>query len=139
MGLTLDTASEEVLGSLKTVVKPFIFASIRLPELKILLFPYFQYEYSIENNGASSDSRLAIFSPIVFKILPNKYYTMVFPTFYFNNALNDKGGFKLEIEGGKFVKRNTMAYITPGLGIYGDDLPQVYNWRLMAGFRHFFK
>ena len=72
-------------------------------------------------------------------MLPNRYYTMIFPTFYLNKAINDKVGMKLEIEGGRFVSKKTMAYVTPGFGVYSEVLPQVYNWRLIVGLRHFFK
>ncbi len=139
LGLTWDTASETVLGGGKKVVKPFLFASIRLSQYKLMLFPYLQYDYSVDEDDGSSDTKLLFFSPIVFKMLPNRYYTMIFPTFYLNKGLNDKVGMKLEIEGGKFVSKKTMAYVTPGFGVYSEVLPQVYNWRLIVGFRHFFK
>ncbi len=139
LGVTWDTASEDILGGGKQVLKPFVFASIRLKQYKVMMFPYVQYEHSVKKNTGDEDTRLFIFSPIVFKMLPNKYYTMVFPTVFLNQSMNDKVGAKIEIEGGKFVGKSTMAYITPGFGVHSEVLPQIYNWRLIVGFRHFFK
>ena len=66
---------------------------------------------------------MPVFSILTFKeskffVFPlTKYlqfiYSMIFPTFYLNKGLNDKVGMKLEIEGGKFVSKKTMAYVVP--------------------------
>ena len=52
--------------------------------------------------------------------------------------IEDKVGLTLEAEAGKFVDRRTALWLRPGIGLHGDDLPQVYNWNLQVGVRHTF-
>lgn len=44
----------------------------------------------------------------------------------------------LEAEGGRFLTRQLAVWARPGIGLHGDDLPQVYNWNLKIGVRYTF-
>jgi hypothetical protein len=47
-------------------------------------------------------------------------------------------GFTLEAELGRFVTKGLGLYLRPGIGLWGDKLPPVYNWNFEVGFRYIF-
>ena len=45
----------------------------------------------------------------------------------------------LEGEIGRFLSRDIATWARPGVGLLGDNLPQVYDWKLEIGIRFFLK
>ena len=139
LGITLDTAAEYVLGSGKDVLKPFIFASIRMSQLGAIFIPYLQHNVSVSGKEDSSDVSNTFFKPMVFKILSGRKYIFLEPTVYVNHEISDKVGVTFQGEIGKLMGKPTMVYIKPGFGLHGTDVPQVSNWSFTIGMRHFFR
>jgi hypothetical protein len=136
---TFDSATEQSLGSGKQLLSPVIYGSVRMPRLNSILFPLAQYYESIGGDDARPDVRQTVIKPMMLTRLPNRFYTFVEPTIIVDHEHNDRVGVNLEIEAGRFVNPQTMAYLRPGAGLVGDNMQQVFNWNFEVGFRYFFK
>ena len=134
-----DSATEDSLGSGKNVIAPIAFASIKVPRLNSMLFPFVEYYHTVSGDYSRPDVNYTVFKPVVFTRLPSRFYTIVEPAIYVDHERNDRVGMNVELELGRFVTTNTMVYGRPGVGLFGDNLPQVYNWNFEVGFRYFFK
>ena len=77
--------------------------------------------------------------PMFMKILRNKRYLFVDPTFIVDHENSDRLGLNLELEYGKLFSKRLMAYIRPGAGVHGDKMQQVFDWNIETGFRYFFR
>lgn len=137
--LILDTASGDTLGMGKNVVAPLVFASIDVPQCNSVLFPFAQYYFTVGGNDARPDvDYLSLKAPFLTR-WPSLVYTIVEPQIVVDHERSDKVGVTLEGEVGKFLDRDLALWARPGLGLFGDDLPQVYNWKFEVGVRYFFK
>lgn len=135
----LDTATEDTLGSGKHVMAPFAFASIKLDSMHSVFFPFFQHYFTIGGDDARRDVHFTTIKPVLLTIWPNRFFTVVEGNFIVNHERADKLGLTLEGELGRFVRSDTMIYARPGVGLHGDDVPQVYNWNFEVGLRYLFR
>jgi hypothetical protein len=136
--LILDTATDDALGSGKNVVSPFAFASIRMPELRSFLFPYVQYYTSVSGDDARPDVHYTLLRSALLTIWGDGFYSVVDPHLYLNHGQDGEAGMNLEVEAGRFLNPQTMLYLRPGVGVFGDNVPQIYNWNFEVGLRYFF-
>ena len=134
-----DSATEDSLDSGQHTLSPLVFGSVRLPRLNSILFPLIQYYETVAGDDSRPDVHYTNIKTMVLTRLPDSYYTFVEPAIYIDHERNDRVGMNLEIEFGRFVDSQTMIYGRPGAGLFGDNLPQVFNWNFEVGFRHFFK
>lgn len=131
--LSLDTA-DEGLGINATVFQPVAFASIDMPQISSVLFPYAQQFIDIagKNDVSISLLRLGLLSR-----LPQRFYTFVEPSFYVDWERDQRTGFTLELEIGRLLSKNLAIWGRPGVGTGGKHLPYVYAWNFEIGFRYF--
>lgn len=134
-----DSATEDSLGSGKETLSPLIFGSVKVPELNSIVFPLLQYYGSVGGDNSRPDISYTVFKPLIFTKLPNRFYTFVEPAIYVDHERNDRVGMNVEFEFGRFVNPQTMVYGRPGVGLFGDNLPQIFNWNFEVGFRYFFR
>ncbi len=137
--LILDTATDDALGSGKDVVSPFAFASIRMPQFSSFLFPYVQYYSTVSGDDARPDVHYTLLRSALLTIWGDGFYSVVDPHLYVNHGQGGEPGMNLEVEAGRFLNPQTMLYLRPGVGAFGDNVPQVYNWNFEVGFRYFFE
>jgi hypothetical protein len=135
--LTLDTATRDSLGDGKIVIAPLVFASLDLPQYDSVFFPSLQYYFSLGGNDARPDVRYTSLKPVLFTRWRDGVYTIVEPNFIVDHARADRIGLTLEAEVGRFLNRSLAIWGRPGIGIHGDNLPEVYNWNLQVGVRFF--
>lgn len=134
-----NSATEDTLGSGKETISPLVFGSVKAPRLNSILFPLVQYYQSVAGDSAHPDIKLTVIKPMVLTRLPNRFYTFAEPAIYIDHESNDRVGATLELEFGRFVNSQTMVYGRPGVGLFGDEMPQIFNWNFEVGFRYFFR
>jgi hypothetical protein len=137
--LILDTATKEALGTGKNVIAPLIFASIDLPRYNSVVFPFLQHYVTLGGGDSRPDVHYTSIKSAFLTRWPNLVYTIVEPQIVIDHERADKIGSTLEGEIGRFVNRDTAVWIRPGVGLFGDNLPQVYDWKLEIGVRLFLK
>jgi hypothetical protein len=135
--LTLDTASKDSLGEGKIIIAPLVFASMDLPRYASVFFPTLQYFSSLGGNDARPDVNYTSLKPILLTRWRDGVYTIVEPNIIIDHERSDRVGLTLEAEAGRFLNRNLAVWARPGFGLYGDNLPTVYNWNFQFGVRYF--
>jgi hypothetical protein len=137
--LILNTATKDALGMGKNVIAPLVFASIDLPQYNSVVFPFLQHYVTLGGDDARRDVHYtSIKSPFLTR-WPNLIYTIVEPQVIVDHERADKVGLTLEGEIGRFLNRDTAIWVRPGIGLFGDDLPQVYDGKFEIGVRFFLK
>lgn len=133
-----DTASRDTLGQSKNVVAPFAFMAIELPRWNSIFFPYIQYYHSVSGDDAQPDVRVTNPRTSLLTRWPKRTYTFVEASYFIDHERSDRVGATLKTELGRFYTSNTGLYVRPGIGLYRNDLPQVFNWSMEIGMRHLF-
>lgn len=136
--LILDTASKDSLGYGKEVLAPLAYASIDIPRCRSVLFPFIQHYFTIGGDDSRPDVHYSSVKAAMLTRWPDRFYTVVEPQLIVDHERADRVGATLEAEGGRFLTRRLAAWARPGIGLHGDDLPQVYNWNLKIGVRYAF-
>jgi hypothetical protein len=134
-----NSASNDSLGMGKNVIAPLIYASIDVPQCKSVLFPFLQYYVTIGGDDARTDVHYTSLKAPFLTRWSSMVYTILEPQVVVDHARADKVGMTFEGEIGRFVNRDLAFWGRPGLGLFGDNLPQVYNWKLEIGVRFFLK
>jgi hypothetical protein len=134
----LDTASTESLGYGKQVLAPLVYASIDVPRCRSVLFPFAQRFFTVGGDDSRPDVDYTLLKAAMLTRWHDRLYTVVEPQVVVDHERADRVGAMLEVEGGRFLDRRTTIFARPGIGLHGDDLPQVYNWNLKVGVRYAF-
>jgi hypothetical protein len=137
--IILNTAAKDALGMGKNVIAPLIFASIDLPQYNSVVFPFLQHYVTVGGDDARRDVHYTSIKSAFLTRWPNLIYTVVEPQVIVDHARADKVGMTLEGEIGRFLNRDTAIWARPGVGLFGDNLPQVYDWKFEIGIRFFLK
>jgi hypothetical protein len=133
-----DTASKDNLGQGKNVIAPLAFVAIELPQFNSIFFPYIQHYRSVSGDDARPDIHYTNPRLSLLTRYPKRTYTFVESSFFIDHEHSDRVGATLRAELGRFFTPNTGLYVRPGVGLYRNDLPQVFNWGLDVGMRHLF-
>jgi hypothetical protein len=136
--VALDTAQEPLLGTGRYVFQPLAFASVDVPKYQSVVFPYVQQFWSF---GGTSDRDIntTLLRAGVLKRWPRRTYTYVEPSLYVDWVRDGRTGFTLEVELGRFFTKSLGLYLRPGVGLWGDNVPPVYNWNFEVGMRYLFQ
>jgi hypothetical protein len=137
--IILNTARKDALGMGKNVIAPLVFASIDLPQYNSVVFPFLQHYVTLSGDDARRDVHYTSIKSAFLTRWPNLMYTIVEPQVIVDHERADKVGLTLEGEIGRFLNRDTAIWARPGIGLFGDNLPQVYNWKFEVGVRFFLK
>lgn len=136
--MIFDTASKDTLGQGKNVVAPFAFMAIELPQWNSIFFPYIQYYHSVSGDDARPDVHFTNPRTSLLTRWPKRTYTFIEASYFIDHEHSDRVGATLKTELGRFYTSNTGLYVRPGVGLYRNDLPQVFNWSMEVGMRHLF-
>lgn len=137
--LILNTATKDALGMGKNVIAPLIFASIDLPQYNSVVFPFFQHYVTLGGDDARRDVHYTSIKSAFLTRWSNLLYTIVEPHVIVDHERADKVGLTLDGEIGRFLNRDTAIWARTGIGLFGDNLPQVYDWKFEVGVRFFLK
>ena len=136
--VVLDTAQEPLLGTGGYVFQPLAFVSVDLPKYHSVVFPYVQQFWSF---GGSTDREIntTLLRSGLLTRWPKRTYTFVEPSLYVDWVQDGRTGFTLEAELGRFFTKSLGLYLRPGVGLWGDNVPPVYNWNFEVGLRYLFQ
>jgi hypothetical protein len=134
---SLDTADKPELGTGRYLFQPLAYAAVDLPEYNSVVFPYIQQFWTF---GGSTDVEIntTLLRTGFLTRWPQRTYSFVEASLYVDWERDGRTGFTLEAEVGRFVAKSLGVYLRPGVGLWGDNLPPVYNWNLEVGLRYFF-
>ena len=132
-----NTATKDVLGAGKNVIAPLIFASFDLPQYNSVVFPFLQQFVTLGGDDARRNVHYTSIKSAFLTRWPNLTYTVVEPRLIVDHERADKTGMTLEGELGRFLNRDTAIWTRPGIGLFGNDLPQIYDWKFEVGVRFF--
>ena len=133
----LNTAADPRLGFGKTLFAPVVFASIAIPDYKSVLFPFVQQTWSIAGDPDRNDINVTLLRLGVATRWPDRYYSFLEPSLYIDWERDGKTGFTLELEVGRLVNNRLSLWARPGVGVWNNNLPQIYNWNFEVGLRYF--
>jgi hypothetical protein len=137
--IILNSASKDSLGMGKNVIAPLIFASIDVPQCNSVVFPFLQHYMTMGGDDGRTDVHYTSLKAPFLTRWSNLVYTILEPQMVIDHARADKVGMTLEGEVGRFLNRDLAIWGRPGFGLFGDNLPQVYDWKLEVGVRFFLK
>jgi len=134
---SVPSAENSQLGIRRYVFKPSAYLVHDLPRYKSTLFPYVQQFWAF---GGTSDVDIntTLLGVGVLTRLPNRSYSFVEPSVYIDWERSGRTGATLEVELGRFFTKTTGLYLRPGVGLWGDNIPPVYDWNFEVGLRYFF-
>lgn len=136
---TFDTASDEFLGTGKYVLSPLAFAAIAVPKMRSTFFTGAQQYVSVAGDSDRQDINYTQLRTILLTRWPKqRMYTVVDGQYFIDWERDARFGVLLEGEVGRFLSKNVALWLRPGVGIYDNDLPQVYKWNVEVGFRYIF-
>lgn len=137
--LILNSASKDALGMGKNVIAPLVFASIDVPQCNSVVFPFLQHYMTLGGDDGRPDVHYTSLKAPFLTRWSNLVYTILEPQMVVDHERADKVGMTLEGEVGRFLNRDLAIWGRPGFGLFGDNLPQVYDWKLEVGVRFFLK
>jgi hypothetical protein len=137
--LILNTAAKDALGTGKNVIAPLVFASIDLPRYDSVVFPLLQQYLTLGGDDERADVHYTSIKSTLLTRWPDLIYTILEPQVVVDYVGANKVGMTLEGEFGRFLNRNTAVWVRPGIGLFGDNLAEVYNWKFEIGARVFLK
>lgn len=135
--ITFDTASDDRLGTGKNVVAPLVFASFDAPRLNSVVFPFAQQYLSVSGDDDRTDVNTSLLRLGVLTRWPNRFYSFLEPSLYVDWERDQNTGATLELEIGRLLNRQLAIWARPGVGLWGDKLPYLYDWNFEVGFRYF--
>ncbi len=135
-----NTAAQPNLGVGNTLLAPTWSATISVPKYNSILFPQAQVFFSVDHDDGREELNYTALKPRWLTKLKNRYYTFVEPVIYVDHENDNETTGVLEVELGRFVNPQTMAYARPGAGLWGEtDSRYLFEWNFEVGFRYFFK
>ena len=137
--LILNTATNDALGTGKNVIAPLIFAAIDLPQYHSVVFPFLQHYATLGGDDARRNVHYTRIKSVLLTRWQNLTYTIVEPQVIVDHERADKVGLTLDGEIGRFLNHDTAIWTRTGFGLFGDSLPQVYDWKFEVGVRFFLK
>jgi hypothetical protein len=136
---SFPTASDDLLGSGKYTVGPLMATGRFLPRWESFLFGVFQHSVSAGGDPSRSDISLTNASLQINTIWAERWWTTVQGVWQVNWEQKTKTSMTLEFELGRNLIGQWGAYVRPGVGIWGPDVPGAYNWNVEVGTRYMFK
>ena len=135
----LDTATDSLLGYGRNLLAPFAFVSIQAPALHTTFFPNLQHFQSVDD-GDRLHAEVNYTQAKFFALTqwPERFYTGAEALFIVDHVRNNRVGATFELETGRFMNKHVAVWVRPGVGVGGDDIPQIYNWNVEVGLRYLF-
>jgi hypothetical protein len=131
-----NTADDRNYGYGKNVVAPFAFMSFDAPKLRTTFFPGLQHYFSVSGDPTRRDVSYTNARFFILTRWPGNFYTGIENSLFIDHERNNRVGFTLETEVGRFLNRHVAVWGRPGVGLLGDSLPWVYNWNFEVGVRY---
>ena len=135
---TFPTAAQGTSGSGKYTVGPAIATARFLPRLDSFLIGLLQYQTSVGGDPSRKDVSLFNVTAQVKSFWGQRWWTIVQSVWQVDFERSGKSSMVMEFEGGRNLIGRFGAYVRPGVGIWGRDLPGAYQWNIEVGVRYMF-
>jgi len=135
---TLPTAAETNLGFGKYNVGPILATARFLPNWNSMLFGIFQHLTTVGGDQARRDVSLTKYTLQLDTLLIERWWTIVQGAWQVDWQRGGKTSMTLEFEAGRNVVGRWGVFVSPGVGVWGRDLPGAYDWKVEAGVRYVF-
>lgn len=136
---TLPTADEPGLGLGKYTVGPALASARFIPQWDSFLIGLVQYQTAVGGDPSRQDVSFLSTTAQLNSFWGRKWWTVVNAVWQVNFVQNAKSSMTMEFEGGRNLAGTLGAYVRPGVGIWGRDLPGAYIWNIEVGIRYMFK
>jgi len=136
---TLPTAAEPGLGLGKYTVGPAIATARFVPQWESFLIGLVQYQTAVGGDPSRQDVSFLSTTAQLNSFWGRKWWTVLNAVWQVNFVQNAKSSMTMEFEGGRNLVGTLGAYVRPGVGIWGRDLPGTYVWNIEVGVRYMFK
>jgi len=135
---TFPTATNDALGFGKYTVGPAFATARFLPRLDSFLIGLLQYQTSVGGDPSRKDVSLFRVTAQVNSFWGQRWWTVFNSVWQVDFERSGKSSMTMEFEGGRNLIGRLGAYVRPGVGIYGRDLPGAYIWNIEVGVRYMF-
>jgi hypothetical protein len=138
MDFTFPTAVLSNLGSGKYTIGPLAATARAFPDLNSLLFGLIQHQTSIGGDPSRRDVEFSRFALAWNTIWGERWWTLVQAQSQIDWNRNNRSSMTLDFEGGHRLTPKWLAYLRPGVGLWGRDVLGAYEWQVEVGFRRMF-
>jgi hypothetical protein len=138
MASTFPTAGDNGLGSGKYTTGPLIATARFLPRLESFLFGIFQHVVSVGGDPSRKDIEVTRVTAQVTTIWADRWWTIAQGLWQVDWERNTQSSMTLEFEGGRSLIGLWGAYVRPGVGVWGREVPGAYEWNVEIGIRRMF-
>ena len=125
-------------GRGKYQVGPGVVAEVPVPEINTLLYPLVQHFQSVGGDPSKRDVNYSKFRPKVVTAWGEQWWTIFEPTWIVDWTRSNKTALDLEFEVGRKLGEHYRTWVRPGVGLWGDNVINSYDWYLEAGVRYMF-
>ncbi|SLM49029.1 protein of unknown function [Nitrospira japonica] len=136
---TMPTAAEPGLGFGKYTVGPALATARFLPRWDSFLIGLVQYQTSVGGDPSRQNVSFLNTTAQLNSFWGRHWWTILNAVLQVNFEQNAKSSMTVEFEGGRNLVGTLGAYVRPGVGIWGRDLPGAYIWNIEMGVRYMFK
>jgi len=132
------TATDTQLGRGKYEIGPGIAASIPIPSIKSTFFPLFQHFVSVGGDPSQRDVDFSTLQLQLNNLWSKEWWTLLEGDLNVDWTRGAKTGVVLEGEVGRRLGSHWRAWVRPGVGLWGRDVPGTYDWGAQFGIRYMF-
>jgi len=136
---TFPTANEAGLGLGKYTVGPALATARFIHQWDSFLIGLVQYQTAVGGDPSRQDVSFLSTTAQLNSFWGKKWWTVLNAVWQVNFVQNAKSSMTMEFEGGRNLIGTLGAYVRPGVGIWGRDLPGAYVWNIEVGVRYMFK
>lgn len=136
---TFPTANETGLGLGKYTLGPMLATARFVPQWNSFLIGLVQYQTAVGGDPSRQDVSFLSTTAQLNSFWGRKWWTVLNAVWQVNFVQNAKTSMTVEFEGGRNLVGTLGAYVRPGVGIWGRDLPGAYVWNVEVGVRYMFK
>lgn len=137
-GVVLDTADGEALGSGQDQVVALVSASGALPRSRSRLFETIEHFVSYDGDRDRPGVALTKLQIHLMTEWSPSVWTQTGGDFIVDWKGGEHTGMNLDFEIGRGNAAGFAYWIQPAVGVFGDDVPGVFDWSITAGVRWVF-
>ena len=125
-------------GKGKYQLAPGVVVEMPIPEINTVLYPFVQHFQSVGGDPSKRDVNYTKFRSKVYTIWGKQWWSSFEPTWIVDWTRSNKTALNLEFEVGRKLGEHYRTWVKPGVGLWGDDVINSYDWQLEAGVRYLF-
>ncbi len=134
-GVVLDTADEDELGMGQKQVFPMVAASGDLPGIRSKLYETIEHFMSFDTDHDRQGVQLTKLDMHLMTEWSMDVWTQVGGEFFVDWKGGEDTGLNFDVELGRSFGNGLVLWVQPEVGVFGEDVPGVVDWRVEVGVR----